>query len=251
MGERLLEKWIRRGKAEELCDTLGHRRKVADLYKKEIQTSSLPPTATIVGKNVRRWRVVSLANTRKNAWEPWFAAEPEWEGPDLPSPEIRVLPWLYLGRGRGLMLLSCTFGLLSQFLPWIHWLHPEEAHLNAVELAQMGGFWFWGSLSAWLSLSYQVLLRRTLLAMYRARPIAIVLALVPCIQSSIIYLKPPGVRFQSFQFEWEYGLYLNFILGLCTAVIALRWGGRLDDMPAGLGLEKGHSATRSVGEKLH
>jgi hypothetical protein len=43
-------------------------------------------------------------------------------------------------------------------------------------------------------------------------------------------MPPHGNRFRVLDFDWGYGLYLTFALGIVGVLLGARFGGRLDDI---------------------
>ncbi len=59
------------------------------------------------------------------------------EYPEEPTPpHMETLPWTYLGRNRGLLLLLAAAGLAAFFAPWIRETAPDLATISGYELAR-------------------------------------------------------------------------------------------------------------------
>src|SRR5690349_16706727 len=65
------------------------------------------------------------------------------EYPDEPiPPHMETLPWTYMGRGRGLLIVLAVLGIAAFFAPWIYETAPEIRILSGYSLAQLRGY-FW------------------------------------------------------------------------------------------------------------
>lgn len=150
----------------------------------------------------------------------------------IPSePHREPLPLFFLGRGRGLLLLLCLLGLAAFFLPWVNMRAPELQVLSGADLARRSG-WIFSAAVGWFVLLPLVLSRRSVEAMRGARVAAAMLSAVPAVTSAILMLFPPQPKYVPLAFSWGVGIWANLLVGIAGVLVSLRFGGRLDDLPA-------------------
>jgi hypothetical protein len=145
------------------------------------------------------------------------------------EPHLETLPAFYLGRGRGLLAVLAILGLLAFFGPWVHQTSPEVTTRSAADLARRAG-WLWGALIGWFVLLPLVVSRRSIDKMRGARVAAAFLSAVPLVTASILWLLPPQGGRIALRFEWGWGLYATWVLGLVATALSVRFGGRIDDI---------------------
>jgi hypothetical protein len=164
------------------------------------------------------------------------------------APQDEVLPWTYLGRGRGALLALCVLGLLAFAQPWVHMFAPDKITLTGIDIARRTGL-TWAAGVGWFTLLPVVLSRRTIRKMRGARLAAAILGAIPAVSALSLLAVPPGaaqVRGLTVQlrFEWGWGIFATVALGVLAALVAsLVFGGRMDDIAVSRG--------SSAGETLH
>jgi hypothetical protein len=144
----------------------------------------------------------------------------------LPTPaHLLPLPWFDLRRGKGALTIGAALGLAAFFAPWVVMTSPEARLFSGAELAHRSG-WIWGAGVAWFVLLPMTVTRRTIDQMRGARVAAAFLSFVPVLTCSILWFFPPHARFIPIRFEWAWGLYATWALGLAATVTSLRFGGK-------------------------
>jgi hypothetical protein len=147
-------------------------------------------------------------------------------------PHMETLPWAYLGRWRGALVLLSVLGLVAFFLPWVHESAPELRDLSGFTFAQRLS-WMWAPGIAWFVMLPLVISRRSIHAMRGARFAVGLLALIVIMTVVVRVARvPESTRIRPVRFEWAYGIYATFALGLAALVAATRFGGRVDDVPS-------------------
>jgi hypothetical protein len=101
------------------------------------------------------------------------------------------------------------------------------------------------SLTAWLVLFPSVASRRTILKMVGSKIAVLMLAAMPLIWCGFLLTRPTRVIVKGlpFEYHWGPGFWATMAISLVATVVALRFGGRLDDITARSG--------SSAGEVLH
>jgi hypothetical protein len=160
------------------------------------------------------------------------------------QPHLEPLPALYLVRGRGALSILAVLGLIAFFSPWVDMTAPEIDVLSGADLARRAG-WIWGAGVAWFVLLPVVITRRSIDKMRGARVAAAFLSAVPVVTTSILFLRPPHGRHIPLRFQWGWGLVAFWAIGLVATALAVRVGGRIDDIQVKRGAVVGR------GETLH
>ncbi len=151
--------------------------------------------------------------------------------PEAQPPEMESLPWTYLGRGRGLLLLLAVAGIGAFFAPWLNEQAPEVRVLSGFAFARHLG-WLWAAGVAWFIMLPLVASRRTIYHMRGARlAVALLAAMVLMTVVLRLALTPPPSPLVPRRFEWGWGLYASGLLAVAALVAGLRFGGSLVDMP--------------------
>ena len=150
------------------------------------------------------------------------------------EPHLEALPWLAARRGRGLLVAGALLGFVAFFAPWVNMTAPEIRVLSGAALAKHSG-WIWGAFVAWFVLLPMTISRRSIDQMRGARVAAAFLSAIPIITTSILWLMPPRPRYVPIRFEWGWGLYATWILGILATITAIRFGGRIDDIKVARG----------------
>jgi hypothetical protein len=146
-------------------------------------------------------------------------------------PEMEQLPWSYLGRGRGALTFISLLGLGAFFLPWMKETVPELRQWTGLQFAERLS-WMWGPFVSWFVTVPLVLSRRTIHAMRGARfAVGLMATIVIMTVIMRIAVVPESSRFRPMRFEWSYGLYATFVLGIAALLCAVRFGGSRVDLP--------------------
>jgi hypothetical protein len=156
------------------------------------------------------------------------------------APELEPFGALYLGRGRGALAASGLLGLLLFFAPWIEVALPDTYVLSGFDLGRRLG-WSWGAGVAWLVLVPTVLSRRTIAHLRGARVAAAFLSAVPAITVAVLLARPPQGRIVPLQFTYGWGLHTTLALSIVAVLLAVRLGGRVDDIRVARGGARGET----------
>ena len=147
-------------------------------------------------------------------------------------PEDELLPWGYLGRGRGALIALCVAGLCAFFLPWVEVIRPELSVRSGFDLARGRAGWLWGGAAAYLVLIPFVLTRRTITRMRGVRLVTVMLAVVPALEALMLLMLPPrGRGLVPVYIEWRWGLYVSLAVSAFATLAAARFGGSLPELP--------------------
>jgi hypothetical protein len=160
------------------------------------------------------------------------------------QPHLEPLSLFEMRRGRGVLLVVALLGFVAFFAPWVNMTSPEIRLLAGVDLAKRSG-WIWAAAVAWFVLFPMTITRRSIDQMRGARVAAAFLSAIPVITTSILWLLPPHVRYLAIRFDWGWGMYATWGLGLVALAAAVRFGGRIDDIKVTRGSLAGK------GEPLH
>ena len=159
----------------------------------------------------------------------------------VPADPLRdPLPWTYLGRGRGLLAAFAVVGVVLFLLPWVHIVVPDDYRYSGFELARKLG-WVWGSGVGWLVLAPTVLSRRSILQMRGARVAAAFLSAAPLVTTAILYLRPPKGGLVPLHFFYDPAFWATMGLSLAAFIVAVRFGGRADDVKVKRGSSAGQT----------
>jgi hypothetical protein len=155
------------------------------------------------------------------------ALEEEREEP----PHMEELPWTYAARGRGLLLALAALGLAAFFAPWVHETAPDLRDLSGFDLARRLG-WMWAPAVAFFVMIPLLLTRRSIHKMRGARVAVGFLAAVALATVALrVLFTPAGSPLRPVRFTWGIGLYATAAIALAALIAAIRFGGRLDDLP--------------------
>lgn len=150
-------------------------------------------------------------------------------------PEDQLLPWSYMGRGRGLLLLLCVAGLCAFFTPWVEVIRPELSLRSGFDLARGRAGWLWGGAAAYFVLIPFVLTRRTIARMRGVRLVTVMLTALTALEVGMLLLLPPrGRGLVPVHIEWRWGLYVSLGVSVVAAIAATRFGGSLPELPGTL-----------------
>jgi hypothetical protein len=160
-----------------------------------------------------------------------YEAQLETEWPE--KPEWEPLPWTYWRRGRAALTGFALAGAVAFFLPWIHQTAPDLVTLSGFDIARRVG-WIWACLVSWGMLLPTVLSRRSVATMRGARAATGLFVGIPAVSALVLLLRPPrppaNIHFP-FAIHFGLGLYATLALAIVALPFAVRFGGRLDDLP--------------------
>lgn len=150
---------------------------------------------------------------------------------ELTPPEYQDLPWIYWGRGRGPLLLLAALGLGLFFAPWVNITSPSDSVLSGFDLAHARAGWLWGGAVGWFLLLPLIFTRRSVIQLRGIRVIAATFALMTLGETSMmLILRPSQNPYVRTVYEYAWGLYASGVVSAIATVVAVRLGGRLDDL---------------------
>lgn len=156
------------------------------------------------------------------------------------DPAREVLPWTYFGRGRGVLPILALVGVILFMLPWVHITVPDDYRFSGFDLARKLG-WSWGAGVGWLVLVPTVLSRRTIVQLRGARVAAAFLAAVPLVTTLILFFLPPKRGLVPLHFAYDPAFWATMALSLAAFVVAVRLGGKVEDIKVKRGSSAGHT----------
>jgi hypothetical protein len=157
------------------------------------------------------------------------------------APELEPFPPAYLGRGKGLLIALGVAGVVLFFLPWVQLTLPYIDAKSGFDLAHQRIGWLWASFVGWSVLIPTVLSRRNIAQLRGARVAAAFLSAIPAVAVGILLLKPPRSGVVPVRFTWEWPIYAVLAVSLAAIVVAVRLGGRADDIKVTRGTSKGQA----------
>jgi hypothetical protein len=161
------------------------------------------------------------------------------EDPGIPvDPEYEPLPAAYLGRNKGALSLVGLVGIALFFLPWVHVTMPDLYTFTGFDLARRLG-WSWAAIVAWGVLIPTVMSRRSIMQLRGARVAAAFLSAIPAVTVAILIARPPHSGLVPVRFTYDWPLYATLAASLVATALAIRLGGRLDDIKVERGTSKG------------
>lgn len=159
------------------------------------------------------------------------ALEEEAQRGEYTPPEYRALPFSYLGRGRGALLMLSALGLLLFFAPWVEIWSPSEVVLSGYDLARARAGWLWGGAVGWFLLIPLTVTRRSVVDLRGVRVIAATFAVMTlCEALMLLLLAPTQSPYVRTEYGYAWGLYASAGISALGCAVAARLGGRIDDL---------------------
>ena len=155
------------------------------------------------------------------------------------APELELLPWAYLGRGKGPLVVLGAIGVVLFFLPWVQLTLPYIDAKSGFDLAHQRIGWLWASLVGWTVLIPTVLSRRNIAQLRGARVAAAFLSAIPAVAVTILLSKPPHGGIVPVRYTWDWPIYAMLAVSLAAIAFAVRLGGRADDIKVARGTSQG------------
>jgi hypothetical protein len=155
------------------------------------------------------------------------------------TPELEVLPWTDLRRGKGVLVVLAVAGIVLFFLPWVQLTLPYIDSKSGFDLAHQRIGWLWASFVGWTVLIPTVLSRRNIIQLRGARVAAAFLAAIPAVAVTILLSKPPHGGIVPVRYTWDWPIYAMLGVSLVAIAVAVRLGGRVDDIKVARGTSKG------------
>ncbi len=156
------------------------------------------------------------------------------------EPQHEPLRMTDMRRGKGATLALALAGLTLFFLPWVRVTLPDEATYTGFELARRLG-WAWGAACAWVVLVPTVLSRESIAQLRGARVAATFLAAIPAVTVAILLARTPHRTLVPVRFDWVWPMYATMVVSLVASIVALRLGGRMDDLKVARGTSRGQT----------
>lgn len=163
------------------------------------------------------------------------------EGGVPTAPELEELPWTFFGRSKGPLLALAVAGAVLFFLPWVQLTQPYIDSKSGFDLAHQRIGWLWASFVGWSVLIPTVLTRRNIAQLRGARVAAAFLSAIPAVAVGILLLKPPRSGLVPVRYTWEWPIYAMLAVSLVAVAVAVRLGGRADDIKVTRGTSKGQA----------
>ena len=155
------------------------------------------------------------------------------------APELELLPWTYLGRGKGPLVVLAAIGVVLFFLPWVQLTLPYIDAKSGFDLAHQRIGWLWAAFVGWTVLIPTVLSRRSIVQMRGARVAAAFLSAIPAVSVAILLARPPRGGLIPVRYTWDWPIYAMLAVSLLAIAFAVRLGGRVDDIKVARGTSKG------------
>lgn len=157
------------------------------------------------------------------------------------APEFEELPWTFLGRSKGPLVLLALIGAVLFFLPWVQLTLPYIDSKSGFDLAHQRIGWLWAALVGWTVLIPTVLSRRSIVQMRGARVAAAFLSAIPAVSVSILLAKPPRGSLVPVRYTWDWPIYAMLVVSIVAIGFAIRLGGALDDIKVKRGTSHGRA----------
>ncbi|MDB4943036.1 MAG: hypothetical protein JWP97_2570 [Labilithrix sp.] len=146
------------------------------------------------------------------------------------EPEHVDLPWTFLGRSKGPLVVLGFAGAVLFFLPWVRLTLPYIDAKSGFDLAHQRIGWLWAAFVGWSVLIPTVLSRRSIMQMRGARVAAAFLSAIPAVSVGILLARPPRGGLVPVRYTWDWPIYAMLGVSLLALAFAARLGGRLDDI---------------------
>ena len=182
---------------------------------------------------------ISLEAVERLAPSPHVLAELAEDGVPF-EPEHEPYRPLYLGRGRGLLIVLGLAGVALFLSPWIRLTLPYIDTLSGFDLGHRIG-WPWAAGVAWGVLVPTVASRRTIAQLRGARVAAGFLAAIPGVTATILLAFPPPHGIVPLRFSHAWPLGATLAASVLAVLVAARLGGRVDDIAVTRGTSDGHA----------
>lgn len=181
--------------------------------------------------------LVSLAALAKSPRPAEASAEDGTEAET--EPEWEPLPVLYAGRRRGPLAAVAVLGIIAFLAPWVHVTMPDVVTYTGIDIARRLG-WAWAAGVAWFVSIPIVLSRRSIMQMRGARVAVAFLAAIPGTTAALLLLRPPhGSYGVPLRFDFAWGVYATLAISVVGVLLAISFGGRVDDIPVKRGTSSG------------
>lgn len=154
-------------------------------------------------------------------------------------PELEPLPWHDFRRGKGAAVVLGLAGIGLFFMPWVHLTLPYIASKSGFDLAHERIGWLWACCAAWVVLVPTVASRRSIAQLRGARVAAAFLSAIPGIAVGVLLARPPRGGLVPVRYSWEWPIYAVLALSFVAIAVAVRLGGRVDDIEVRKGSSKG------------
>lgn len=155
------------------------------------------------------------------------------------APELEPLPWTYLGRSKGVLVVTAIAGMALFFLPWVRLTLPYIDAKSGFDLSHQRIGWLWAAFVAWFVLIPTVLSRRSIAQMRGARVAAAFLSAIPGIAVAILLARPPRGGIIPVRYTWDWPIGVVLALSVVALVASARLGGRADVIKVARGSSKG------------
>jgi len=161
------------------------------------------------------------------------------EGGVPTAPELEELPWTFLGRSKGPLVVLAIAGAILFFLPWAQLTQPYTGSKSGFTMAYERIGWLWAAFVGWSVLIPTVVTRRSIVKMRGARVAAAFLSAIPAVSVAILLVKPPHGGRVPVHFTWDWPIYAMLAVSVTAVAFAMRLGGRIDDIEVERGTSRG------------
>jgi hypothetical protein len=155
------------------------------------------------------------------------------------APELEPLSWKFMGRGKGPLVMLALAGIILFFLPWVQLTLPYIDSKSGFDLAHQRIGWLWAALCGWSVLIPTVLSRKNIAQLRGARVAAAFLSAIPAVAVTVLLSKPPHGGIVPVKYTWDWPIYTMLAVSLAAIAIAVRLGGRVDDIKVTRGTSQG------------
>jgi hypothetical protein len=163
------------------------------------------------------------------------------------EPENERVPLTYVGRSRGALVGLSGLGMGLFFMPWllrsVVGISDPGTVFSGLAVAKEFG-WPYAAVVAWFVLIPTVVSRRTIFEMRTGRVAAAFLAAIPGITAAVLLARTTqmkGAHMLSYAVTAQWGLLLTLFASLAAFLLALRFGGRIEDIKVSRGSSVGHT----------